>query len=132
MPTYRSSPTFGSPVCRPIRTLTSTPSAPLVRGQLSLSVGRCGHGVSSRLERGEERIALRVDDAALVRRDCGAQETLVVGEHLVVAVVAELLQQRRRPLDVREEKGDCACRQVLHSAQFSSITSRGQSAPERS
>ena len=57
-------------------------SAPLVRGQLSLSVGRCGHGVSSRLERSEERISLRVDDATLVGRDRSTQETLVVGEHL--------------------------------------------------
>ena len=99
-------------------------------GELSLGVGRGGHCISGRLERGEERVALRVDDPTVVRGDRSAKKAPVVGERLVVAVVAELLEQRRRSLDVREEKGDCSCRQVLHNAQFSSITSRRQSAPD--
>ena len=105
------------------------PSTPLVRGQLSLSVGRGGHSRTGRLERGEERIALRVDDPAVVCSDRGAKKTPVVGEDLVVAVAAQPLEQRRRPLDVREEKGDRAGGQILHDAQLSSITPGGQSAP---
>ena len=44
------------------------------------------------------------------------EQTLVLGEHQRVALT-ELLEQLRRPLDVGEEEGDRAARQVSHAAR---------------
>jgi hypothetical protein len=53
----------------------------------------------------EEGIALRVDLDATVSRERLAERAAVLRQHLGVAV-AELTQQARRSLDVREEKSD--------------------------
>jgi hypothetical protein len=55
----------------------------------------------------EERVTLAVDLLATVRGEGGAQELLVIGEHLPVTL-AQPLEQPRRALDVREQEGDGA------------------------
>jgi hypothetical protein len=62
---------------------------------------RCD-GVGCRPESDEERVALGVDDASVVRGDRCPQKASVLGESLVVPVAAELLEEGRRALDVRE------------------------------
>ena len=61
--------------------------------------------VARRGERDEERVALSVDLVAAVTREGIAQEAAVGRERIAVAL-PELVEKRRRPLDVREEKGD--------------------------
>jgi hypothetical protein len=62
---------------------------PGVRGDALLSRKARGHGRRRVVERNEERIAVRVDLVAAVRRPGGAQDPVVVGEQRVVAVVPE-------------------------------------------
>ena len=65
-----------------------------------------------RREGEEERVALRVDfDSPLL---CArvADDAPVFGERLRVRLGAELVQQPRRALDVREEEGDGAAREI--------------------
>jgi hypothetical protein len=66
-----------------------------------------------RREREEERVALRVDLHPVLRLAGAAHDTPVRLERLRVALVAELAQQPRRALDVREEKRDGPARKVL-------------------
>jgi hypothetical protein len=73
-----------------------------------LSVDRCRHSVCRSAEGDEERVTLRVDDTPSVRSKGGAKETGVLGKDLVVAVLAELLEERRRAFDIRKEEGDSA------------------------
>ena len=80
---------------------------PFVLCERALSFDRCPHGVLRAREREEERVALRVDLAARRRLEGAAQEPPLVGQHLPV-VVAELLQQARRALDVGEQERDGA------------------------
>ena len=67
-------------------------------------------------ERKEERIALRVDLAALAISHRLAQDPAVDFEDLAVPV-AELPQKPGRALDVREEEGDGSPRELDHAAQ---------------
>ncbi len=76
----------------------------------------------SRREGEEERIALRVDLDPLMSRAGFADQAPVLGERLGVPLGAELVQKLSRALDVREEKGDGAAREVV--AQARSITCR--------
>ena len=64
----------------------------------------------------EKRVSLGVDLVAAVLGEGLAQDALVLREHLAVAL-AQLLEQPRRPLDVREEEGDGADRQLGHSSR---------------
>ena len=81
---------------------------PLLR--LARGAERAGGG----REGDEERVALRVDLDAAVPLERVAQDTPMLGERSRVVIRAELVQEARRPLDVREEKGDGAGRQVGH------------------
>jgi hypothetical protein len=65
-----------------------------------------------RRKRDEERITLGVDLHAASRRECIAQQTPVLAQQLGVAVWAQLLQQLRRALDVREEQRYLTLRQI--------------------
>jgi hypothetical protein len=67
-----------------------------------------------RRESDEERVALRVDLDAAVARERVAQDVTVLRELLAVPLGAELVQKSRRALDVREEKGHGAARQLGH------------------
>jgi hypothetical protein len=66
---------------------------------------RAGRCVARRGKNAEERIALRVDLDPGVRCEQLPQERSVLDERVCVRLVAEILQQCRRALDVGEEKG---------------------------
>ncbi|MDQ2983697.1 MAG: hypothetical protein M3R70_07210 [Actinomycetota bacterium] len=87
---------------------------PLFRGECALSRYRRRHCRSSALEDGEERIALSVDLLPPGRRERIAHQAVVGREHLPVALAPKGLQQPRRPLDVAEEEGDGAGRELRH------------------
>ena len=68
-----------------------------------LRIGRRRHRIGRTREGDEERVTLRVDLDSLVAPPGLPQRTTVLGQHLRIPV-AQLLQQPRRPLDVREEE----------------------------
>ena len=65
-------------------------------------------------ERDEEGISLRVDLDPAVLVDRLADDAMVPGQDVRV-LVAELMEQLRRALDVGEEEGDGSGRQLSHS-----------------
>jgi hypothetical protein len=65
-------------------------------------------GVRRAAEGDEERIAGRIDLIAAVRRERLSNQGLVPGEQIAVAFAADLLEERGRTLDVREQEGDRA------------------------
>jgi hypothetical protein len=67
---------------------------------------RCVHRAR---ESDEERVALRIDLDAAVAGEGSAQDAAMLRQHLGI-VLAELVQQPGRPLDIREEEGDGARR----------------------
>ena len=93
-------------MCSPIRTRIGPGFERLLPG---LGGGdRTGSG----RERDEERVALRVDLDAVVRGERGPKDAPVLCERLGVPVGAERVQQAGRALDVREEEGDRAAREL--------------------
>jgi hypothetical protein len=91
-----------------------------VVAQAPLRVDGGRDGVASTCEREEERVALRVDLASARAAERVADDPPVVAGDDPVAVVAELLQQPRRALDVGERKRHRACVQVAHQRKRSS------------
>ena len=85
------------------------------------------HGGANRIlrlpEGDEERVALRVDLVASGFLKGGAEQPLVVGHHVRVPV-SELPHQLGRALDVREEKGDGAGRELGHHLPFTGMRAR--------
>jgi len=65
-----------------------------------------------RAERDEERVALRIDLDAGVRRERGSQQPPMLRQDLGVRLVAERAQELRRPLDIGEQERDRAVRQL--------------------
>ena len=63
-------------------------------------------------ERDEERVPRRVDLGSAMRDPRGSTGTVMLGQQLRVAVVPDLLEQQRRPLDVREHERDGATWQI--------------------
>ena len=70
-------------------------------------------GALGTAERDEERVALRVDLAAVVLCEGFAQDPAMVVEGLTVELPPEELEQLRRALDVCEEEGDGAYGQFV-------------------
>ena len=64
----------------------------------------------------EERVALRVDLDAAVRRRRLAHDPPVLGERVGVPRRPELVQQPRRPLDVGEEQRHRSLRKLAHGS----------------
>ena len=60
----------------------------------------------------EERVSLRVDLDTSCRRAGRAHDPSVLGECIVVGLVSDLIQELGRALDVGEEEGDRAGREV--------------------
>src|SRR5204862_2043017 len=60
----------------------------------------------------EEGVALTVDLDPLVLCKGIAQENVVLGEQLAVALAPELLEELRRALDIGEEKGNRPAREL--------------------
>jgi len=75
-----------------------------------------GYGSRCRNEGEEEGVALSVDLDAALGGACSAHGATVVGERFGVRFRAEVVQEPRRALDVREEEGDCAGRKVVAHA----------------
>jgi hypothetical protein len=86
---------------------------PRIAGECALSFDSREHGLVRAPERVEERVSLRVDLVAPVRRERLAQQPLVLGQHLRVAV-AQSPDQQRRPLDIREDERHRAAREIRH------------------
>ncbi len=90
---------------------------PGVACERALRLGRAGDGVACPPEREEERVTLRVDLSPAVRLEALPQDALVIREDDVV-LLAELLEEPRRPFDVGEEKRDGPGRQFSHPSPF--------------
>src|SRR2546423_13074309 len=75
---------------------------------------RGGEGVLRARERDEEGVSLRVDLDAAVTLEGLPQHAAVLGEDVRVSI-AQLLQQAWRALDVGEEEGDGAARELAHA-----------------
>ncbi len=82
-----------------------------------------GDGVVRAFERVEEGVALRVHLAPEVEH--AAKPRAMLFEHFSVLGCAELLEQSRRFLDVREEERDGAGRQVDHARTLSGTRHAG-------
>ena len=80
-------------------------SRPLVLGERALSRDCRGHRLARPRERVEERVSLGVDLAPARCAERLAEDPPVVGDHRAV-LVAEVLEQLRRALDVSEQEGD--------------------------
>ncbi len=95
------------------------PDADRPIGQASLCVHGRGGRVRSPRESHEERVTLCIDLDAVVGRTGRAHDPTMIVECGAVPV-AELVQQRRRALDVREEKGHHSTRELAgHVAMIS-------------
>ena len=77
-----------------------------------LSVDRCGRRARCGGKGDEEGVALRVDLDPAVRGERGAESAPVLRQRLGVRLGPERVQQPRRALDVREEEGDRAAREL--------------------
>jgi hypothetical protein len=87
---------------------------PLMRCQPALTGDRSQKGIFRTSEGDEERVALRVDLVATVLGKGFPQDPLVICERLAVALSSTLLDQLCRALDVGEEEGDGADRQLAY------------------
>ena len=90
------------------------PLRPFVRRERALALDDCGDRVLRPRKGHEEGIALRVDLAAVMRLEGRAQKPAVLREHVPVRF-AELFDQPRRALDIREQKSDRAGREARHA-----------------
>ena len=82
-------------------------------GRQKVSGFDCGGDRVLRLgERTKERIALRIDFHAGMSADRTSNRGAVLGEHFGIARVAELGEQLRRSLHVREQEGHRALREL--------------------
>ena len=97
-------------MCRPTRTWIGPEAS------ASVKRGRRRERARRRREGEEEGVALRIDLDAALGGACLTDHSAVLGERLCVALGAELVQQPRRALDVREEEGDGAGREVVSHA----------------
>ena len=109
--------TSGSPVWIPIRTRIGCCSqACSASARLRL---RRGEHRLARIGEGEvERVALHLHLDAAVPGERLAQQAAVILERPHVRLLAELLQQPRRALDVREEQRDRAARKLRHDQAY--------------
>jgi hypothetical protein len=79
----------------------------------------CGHAA----EDGEEGVALAVDLDPAGGRERVLEQSVVRRQDVAVAVAAERLQQARRALDVGEQEGDGAGRQLVLRS-FAQVSTR--------
>ena len=97
-------------MCRPTRTWIGPEASALREGRRGGERSRRGR------EREEEGVTLRVDLDPALRGTGLADDAAVLGERIGVALGAERVQQPRRALDVGEEEGDGAGREVVSHA----------------
>jgi hypothetical protein len=82
---------------------------PQVFGDGPLRRQRCGDGVLRATKDDEEGVSLGIDLAAAVLGEERTEEVVMLPQQVRV-VLAETLQEPRRPFDVGEEEGDGAAR----------------------
>ncbi len=82
------------------------------RAELVLRRARGVGGAGRGRERDEEGVALRVDLDAVVRSERVPQDSPVLRKRFRVRIRPERVEQARRALDVREEEGDGAGREI--------------------
>ena len=98
------------------------PDADRTIGQAALGVHGRGGRVRRPRERHEECVTLRIDLDTVVVRTGRADDPAVIVERIAVPV-AELVQQPRRPLDVREEERHHSTREFAWHATIISPSS---------
>ena len=82
------------------------PFGPALGGQVTLSIDGGRHCVCGGGKGDEERVTLCVHHLPSVGGDRSPHDPIVDLENLGVPVVTQRLEQRGRPLDVREQEGD--------------------------
>jgi hypothetical protein len=97
------------------------------RDESALGIGRGSDGIRGSGESDEEGIALRVDLDSAVLGERVSQDAPLLGEDVRIRVT-ELMEQLRRALDVGEEEGDCAGRQLCHAGQVNRLGGGASSA----
>ena len=97
----------------PIRMRITPSSGHSCAASAALRLRGCEGGVAGPPEDVEERVALRVDLVAAVRRERLADDPPMRRADVGPAV-AKLLHERRRSLDVREHEGDGAGEPLGH------------------
>ncbi len=102
------------------------PARPFVVVECPLRVDRRGDCVARPREREEEGVALRIDLGAAVRAERLPHEPAVIGRDAPVGLVAEFLQQTRRPLDVGEDERDRTAGQLGHRAYATAVNRLAQ------
>ena len=104
----KPSPTWvGSPVCLCHPHPRGSPSRPFMLSQRALSLHRRGDCVLSSLEGDEERVTLCVDDDSHVVLETVTENPPMIHQQLLV-LLAHVLEQTRRTLDVRKQERDSA------------------------
>jgi hypothetical protein len=68
----------------------------------------CPYGLACRSEGVEEPVALVIHFIAGASTKCGAHHLRMLGQSFSIPLLAELMKQARRALDVREHQGDDA------------------------
>src|SRR5205823_5522381 len=81
--------------------------------QGALRSDRCGDSISGTGESDEEGIALRVDLAAAILLEGMTQQASALRQHAGIAL-AQLLEQLRGALDIREEEGERSRWKMTH------------------
>jgi hypothetical protein len=98
------------------------PQGPLFERRLCLCGGcDCTLGL---LEDGEEGVAFGPELDPLMCREGAAEDPAMLSQELIEALVPELLEQARRALDVGEEDGDNAARELPHCTHILARPSR--------
>ena len=88
-------------------------------------LGSGSEGGGRSFEGEEERVALGIDLHPFVTGTGLADDSPVRGKRLSVCIISQLVQERRRPLDVSEEERDGPGRKVLtHRAPSSAARDR--------
>ncbi len=98
------------------------PVWPAVRVVALLDRNRGLDGVGGALECEQELVPARVDLVAVALGECLADQAAMVRDHADVGV-AEVADEPGRALDVREDEGDCARRQLGHGPEFRGVVS---------
>ena len=100
---------------------------PRVLCQPVLAGDRRRHGVLRPSKGDEEGVALGVDFVPVVLGEHLSEDPLVIRERIPVALTSKALEQLRRTLNVREEEGDGANRQLASelTRRVSHLTATG-------
>ena len=97
---------------------------PGLAGKGLLDRDRSSDRVTGAVEGNEERVTLRIDLPAVMGGERFANELLVAGEQMAVLLSPDLLEQRGRPFDVREQEGDRAAQTLRRAPPWRRCSAR--------